>query len=373
MKFITCVFVLAVNLLTTASFSQTKGEIEFVIKGNIKGLKDDSVILFIRHYDKAKNLQADTIVTTAKNDRFLLPGKTDGIHDASVVVGGIRSRRSFTFFIEKGTILANGSIDSLDNVAVTGTPENDVYTAYRKIENNIYSHIRVLQTRLKQAGENEKNKLTAEINAWRDSIRDGRVQFITTRPGSPAAAIYLYVLQDNIPVEQLESLYNNLSPTVKGVGFVRNIPEKIAARKRSAIGKMAPDFSSKDTSGNSVKLSDFRGKYVLLEFWANWCVPCRQQSPHLAKVYHEFKDKGFTILQYSVDEKNAESKWKDAIRKDQLTWTQISDLNGFESNVSRLYGVQPIPDNFLIDPDGRIIGRRLEGKELEEKLKSVLK
>ena len=147
--------------------------------------------------------------------------------------------------------------------------------------------------------------------------------------------------------------------------------EKIVARKRVNIGNPAPDFVSTDTSGNSIRLSSFQGKYVLLEFWANWCVPCRQQSPHLVEMFKKYGDKGFTIVQYSTDEKNAEEKWKAAIRKDKLTWTQVSDLNGFENKVSKLYGVQPIPDNFLIDPAGIIIGRRLEGKELEEKLKNI--
>lgn len=129
---------------------------------------------------------------------------------------------------------------------------------------------------------------------------------------------------------------------------------------------------SKDTSGNPVKLSDFRGKYVLLEFWANWCVPCRAQHPHLKEVYKKYNDKGFTILQYSVDEKSAADKWKAAIVKDELVWTQTSDLAGLASMVAKTYGVQPIPDNFLIDPTGKIIGRRLQGKELEKMLDELI-
>ena len=198
------------------------------------------------------------------------------------------------------------------------------------------------------------------------------MDFIKTHPRSLMSGTFLYVLEDKIPLEQLEELYSPMSNEIKQSGFGSIVREKIVARKRVIIGNPAPDFVSTDTSGKSIRLSSFRGKYVLLEFWANWCVPCRQQSPHLVEMYKKYSDKGFTIIQYSVDEKKDEEKWKAAIRKDQLTWTQLADLNGFENKVSKLYGVQPIPDNFLIDPSGKIIGRRVEGKELEEKLKKLL-
>src|SRR5690606_24996709 len=115
--------------------------------------------------------------------------------------------------------------------------------------------------------------------------------------------------------------------------------------KTVAIGKKAPDFTSTDTSGVKVKLSDFKGKYVLLEFWANWCVPCRALNPHLKEVYHKFKDKDFTIVQYSIDVKKDEQKWKDAIKQDGLPWTQLCDLSNGQAPVAKLYGVQPIPDS----------------------------
>lgn len=182
---------------------------------------------------------------------------------------------------------------------------------------------------------------------------------------------YLYVLQDKIPLEQLEELYSRMSNEIKQSVFGSIVREKIVARKRVIIGNSAPDFVSTDTSGKTIRLSSFQGKYVLLEFWANWCVPCRQQSPHLVEMYKNTAIKDLPLFNIQWMKKD-EEKWKAAIRKDQLTWTQIADLNGFENKVSKLYGVQPIPDNFLIDPSGKIIGRRVEGKELEEKLKKLL-
>ena len=374
MKKITCLQLLLLAVLPLFSFSQQKGGYDFTITGNLKRLGNDSVIIYVRNYDKGGELKIDTLITIGKNDKFFVKGHTDAVHDAAVMIGGFRARKSFTLFTEKGNINVNGHRDSLDYVTISGTKGNEEYSSYKKIEDNIYSLIRELQTQYKAAGDNkaEADRLSNEMDGCRDSIKEGRVRYIAELPGSPASAIYLYVLQDHVSVEVLEKLYTNLTPVVKNISYVKLIPQKIEARKRSAVGMPAPDFMSTDTSGNSIKLSDFKGKYVLLEFWANWCIPCRAQHPHLAEMYKKYSNKGFTILQYSVDEQNAADKWKAAILKDKLVWTQASDLMGLGSMVAKTYGVQPIPDNFLIDPSGKIIGRRLEGKKLEEKLKELL-
>ncbi|MEO5947705.1 MAG: AhpC/TSA family protein [Chitinophagaceae bacterium] len=374
MKKIACLQLLLLAVLPLLSFSQQKGSYDFTITGNIKGLGNDSVIIYVRNYDKAGELKIDTLITIGKSDKFFIKGHTDAVHDAVVIIGGFKARKSFTLFTEKGNINVKGHKDSLDYVLISGTKGNEEYSSYKKIEDNIYSQIRELQTQYKAAGDNkaEAERLSNEMDDWRDTIRAGRVRYIAEHPGSPASAIYLYVLQDHVSVDELEKLYTNLTREVKNISYVRLIPEKIEARKRSAVGMPAPDFISIDTSGNAVKLSDFKGKYVLLEFWANWCVPCRAQHPHLAEMYKKYGDKGFTILQYSVDEQNAADKWKAAIVKDKLVWTQTSDLMGLGSMVAKTYGVQPIPDNFLIDPSGKIIGRRLQGKELEKILDELL-
>ena len=338
---------------------------DYQLKGNIRGLKDDSVILFIRHFDKNKNILTDTLVTVAKNDEFLIKGYSGGVYDAYVVSGGFRSRKGFTVFIEKGSILVKGHRDFWIMFLSPALPEMK-NTMRIKFEDRIYARMRTLQNQMKEADEAEKKRLSTEMNAWRDSISVGRMQFIATHPGSPASAIYLYVAQDNIPVEQLESLYNKFSPTVKGISFVRMIPEKIEARKRSAIGNMAPEFAAMDLSGKSFNLSAYRGKYVLLEFWASWCVPCRAENPDLLRAHKNIQDKGFVRNGHFPDDKK--DKWEKAIAEDQLPWIHISELNAFDNKVAKLYGVQPIPDNFLIDPQGKIIARRLNGKEVERRL-----
>lgn len=365
-------FILSITLFTTLQ-GISQREFQYQVNGKLKGLNNDSVFLVIRKYDKAGALKGDTLFAVAKNNQFYFKGKSDVIHDATVRLGGINARRSFSLFIEEGIITVNGKIDSLDYAAVAGTPGNDEYTANKKAEDKIYNKIRSLQTQLKQASGNneEENKITNEINVLRESIKKGRIQFISTHNNSPASAIYLYVLQDHLSVEELETFYTNLTPAVKNIGYVKMIPEKIQARKNAAIGNTAPEFSATDINGKQINLSDYRGKYVLLEFWASWCVPCREENPNLIKAYNNYHDKGFVVIGISLDDKK--DRWEKAIKEDQLPWIHVSELNAFDNQLAKLYGVQPIPDNFLIDPKGQIIARQLNGKELAVKLSQFMK
>lgn len=139
------------------------------------------------------------------------------------------------------------------------------------------------------------------------------------------------------------------------------------------VGKMAPEFSLPDPNGKEIKLSSFRGKYVLVDFWASWCKPCRMENPFVVKAYNRFKDKNFTVLGVSLDSNGKKDEWMKAVMKDRLTWTHVSDLMYWSSPVIPLYKIEGIPFNVLVDPDGKVIAQALRGEELEKKLESVLK
>jgi peroxiredoxin len=139
----------------------------------------------------------------------------------------------------------------------------------------------------------------------------------------------------------------------------------------TAIGKNAPDFEQADTSGNMVKLSGFRGKYLLLDFWASWCGPCRAENPNVVKAYQKYHDRGFTILGVSLDQPGKKEAWLKAIHQDGLTWTHVSDLQFWNNAVAKMYGIRSIPQNFLLDKDGKIIATNIRAEELNKKLSEI--
>ena len=284
-------------------------------------------------------------------------------------------------WLEKGEIRYKGS-DSICTAVVTGSRVNideasyeaEVLSSSRKKEDSLNAVYR-------DAGAVKRKDtlfrlalfdiFKAEVKE-RDSLT---LVWIGHHPDSYISLVQLQAIAGkNIDVSRIEPLFDRLSATVRASTTGRDLAEAINAARYTSIGAMAPDFTEEDTSGRPVKLSDFRGRYVLLDFWASWCGPCRAENPNVVKAYNKYRDKNFTVLGVSLDGPGQAKKaaWQGAINKDGLQWTQVSDLKAWDNAAAREYSIRAIPQNFLIDPSGRIVGRNLRGEELEKKLAEVL-
>jgi peroxiredoxin len=168
-------------------------------------------------------------------------------------------------------------------------------------------------------------------------------------------------------------LYKTLSPSLMQYAVVKSLGERVMPSGKTAVGQTAADLTLNDPQGRPVSLSSFRGKYVLLDFWASWCGPCREENPNLIKAYESYKDKGFDVLSVSLDFDGQKAAWVKAIRQDKLPWTQVSDLKGWKSDAAVKYDITSVPANFLIDPQGKIVATNLRGSALQARLSQLLK
>jgi peroxiredoxin len=319
---------------------------------------------------------------TVNNGRFAFRGTLLEPAQATIVLShhGTAARQSrddtkYPFFLEKGTVVWS-TPDSAAKALVRGTPLNDGYARLQATLKPLNDRSATLrkQVDVQRRDPDQATQLDARLEALEAEKQQVRAAYVQAHPN---ARLSLFVLQElawsNPDLGRYAGWYHGLNADLRTSPQGQRMGAQLKRLQSVAVGATAPDFTQNTPDNVPVKLSSLRGQYVLLDFWASWCKPCREENPNLVKAYQTYKDKGFTVLGVSLDNEGSRAAWLRAIEKDGLTWTHVSDLKWWKNAVAQEYGVQSVPQNFLLDPQGKIVATNLRGEELQITLGKLLK
>lgn len=355
-------------LSAISAFAQNKQSLTpptngYVITGEFQGAAHRKIYLRETSFYKGVNALDSTVAD--KTGKFIFKGMVEEPTYYEITTDGKNGYISFILENSKIKITRN-----TDSIWIKGSKEEDI--SQRLKELSMYGQLKEVDKAYDKAKADGDTAAIKIIELQYQQLLRKRLEVFKEFISSyPAAVVSVGLLGEFLMLDSLneaeELLRKFENSNVSNLGQLSFFKNKIEVLKRLSIGALAPDFILPDIFGNSIKLSSFRGKYVLLDFWASWCLPCRRENPNLVNVYNKYRDENFAIISVSIDQDKQD--WLQAIKKDNMTWINVSDLKGSnESLVQRMYVASGIPDNYLIDPNGKIIAKRILGDELNKRL-----
>ena len=340
----------------------------YQLSGTIEGITDATIYLQQR-IDK-EYISVDSVSGTEGYFEFSGSVEIPDVYYLSVKGKQAKSM----FFLENSEISLSVHADSLFNPEVKGSAVHDEFTEYNGQIEAIFKKTESLYPAYReasQAGDQDKmSGLAEQIETIYEEAEVFQAEFLDKNTSSYIAPYVVQSLHYGKEADEIEELLAKLDPILHASSLVGTMTRRVEVLKSVAIGKMAPDFTQHDPDGNPIQLSSLRGNYLLIDFWASWCGPCRRENPNIVSAWEKFHDKGFDILGVSLD--NSRERWLKAIEDDKLTWTHVSDLKYWSNEAAALYGISSIPGSLLLDPQGIIIRKNLRGEDLHSALDELL-
>jgi len=353
----------------------TKESSTYTLEGDVTGFENGTNIYVFKIGKNNQSKSIDTLTVTNGKIHGVF-SKTD---ELSINYLNIENtKENILFFPENTDLKVIIDKNNLVSSRVTGSKQNDAYSDFmdRMFD---FNNQRIEKSELfKQARRNQNNALATQIQEEVNDIslyeKAYKIQFVKENSNSLFSVLLLSELINRKDISAFEAAYiaNNFSPKVSSTPSGKALINLIVSKKNADVGGEAPAFSAPNPAGKTVALKDVLGTYTIIDFWASWCKPCRRENPNVVRVYNKYHDKGLNIISVSLDKAGQKDHWLKAIETDKMNWHHVSNLQGWNEPIAKMYNVRSIPATFLLDENGNIIAKNLRGNALDAKIASLL-